>query len=96
MLNTVYFFLNVNNKDELGLPTEVYCAEEEVSSEGAIIKKFIHIPSTVEAFEPEEIGVEHLLREIKDVSLNSLTNMVLYKLIKKGLIKSSKLKRNDG
>ena len=95
MLNIAYYY-KINIKDELGLPTEAYCAEEEVSSEGAIIKKFIHIPSTVEAFEPEEIGVEHLLREIKDISLNSLTNMVFIFNNKKGLIKNLKFERNDG
>jgi hypothetical protein len=26
------------------------------------VKNFIHLPSSVEAFEPEEIGVEALLR----------------------------------
>jgi len=34
---------------------------------------FKHVESTVEAFEPEEIGVESLLREIKSLSLNSLS-----------------------
>ena len=52
----------------MALPTEAYCSVEIVSSEGNIIKNFVHIPSTVEAFEPEEVGVEHLLREIKDIS----------------------------
>ena len=27
----------------------------------------MHLPSTVQAFEPEEIGVEQLLREISNV-----------------------------
>lgn len=30
--------------------------------------------SSIEAFEAEEVGVEHLLREIKDMKLNSLGN----------------------
>jgi 26S proteasome regulatory subunit N8 len=34
------------------------------------------LPSTVEAFEPEEIGVEQLLRDIKDVTVTTLTNDV--------------------
>ena len=60
----------------MALPTEAYCSVEIVSSEGNMIKNFVHIPSTVEAFEPEEVGVEHLLREIKDISLDSLGNKV--------------------
>ena len=69
----------------MALPTEAYCSVEIVSSEGNIIKNFVHIPSTVEAFEPEEVGVEHLLREIKDISLDSLSNKVWdwWKLMKK-------------
>jgi hypothetical protein len=39
---------------------------------GSIYKSFFHIESKVEATEPEEIGVEHLLREIKEIPLNSL------------------------
>lgn len=41
----------------------------------------------MEAFEAEEVGVEHLLREIKDVSINSLGNDVQQKMTSlKGLI----------
>jgi 26S proteasome regulatory subunit N8 len=58
----------------LALPTQAFNAVEEITKEGNIIKSFVHIHSTVQAFEPEEIGVEHLLREIKEISLNSLSN----------------------
>lgn len=34
----------------------------------------------MEAYEPEEIGVEHLLREIKDISLNSIESNIHLKL----------------
>lgn len=40
----------------------------------------MHLQSSVEAFEPEEIGVEHLLREIRDVSVNTLTTQVSDKI----------------
>jgi len=72
--NPVLVVIDVEQSDALSLPTEAYQAVEEISKSGEIIKNFIHLPSTVEAFEPEEIGVEHLLREIKDISLNSLSN----------------------
>ena len=36
----------------------------------------MHVPSSVEAFEPEEVGVEQLLRDIKDVTISSLSNQV--------------------
>ena len=63
-------------KDEMALPTEAYYSVPIVSTEGNVINNFVHLPSSVEAFEPEEVGVEHLLREIKDISLNSLSNKV--------------------
>lgn len=50
--------IDVQHVDELGLPTEAYVANEEVTSDGTIVRKFHHIASTVQAFEPEEIGVE--------------------------------------
>jgi len=60
----------------LGLPTEAYSSVEEVNREGNIIRSFVHIPSTVQAFEPEEIGVEQLLRDIKDVTISTLSTEV--------------------
>lgn len=33
------------------------------------MRQFIHIPSSIGATEAEEVGVEHLLRDIKDASL---------------------------
>lgn len=60
----------------MGLPTEAYSSVEEVTREGTIIKTFVHVPSTVQAFEPEEIGVEQLLRDIKDVTVSTLSTEV--------------------
>ena len=54
------------------LPTEAYASHNEVKSDGTQTKNFVHIPSSVEAFEAEEVGVEHLLREIKDVTTGEL------------------------
>lgn len=50
-----------------------------MTREGTIIKNFVHIPSSVEAFEPEEVGVEQLLRDIKDVTVSSLTTQIQQK-----------------
>jgi len=58
--------------DPLALPTEAFKEIQTVNEDGSLRKVFRHIESTVEAFEPEEIGVESLLREIKSISLNSL------------------------
>ena len=62
--------------NELGLPTEAYCSVEEVTRDGGIVRTFVHIPSTVQAFELEEIGVEQLLRDIKDVTVSTLSTEI--------------------
>lgn len=46
-----------------------------------MVKNFVHVPSTVEAFEPEEIGVEQLLRDIKDVTVSTLTTDVNFQYL---------------
>lgn len=43
-------------------------------------KTFLHIPSTITAEEAEEIGVEHLLRDIKDLETGTLSSRVANQL----------------
>jgi 26S proteasome regulatory subunit N8 len=43
-------------------------------------KTFVHTPSTIEAEEAEEIGVEHLLRDIKDSTTTTLATRVAEQL----------------
>ena len=43
-------------------------------------KTFFHVPSAIEAEEAEEIGVEHLLRDIKDSTTTTLTTRVAEQL----------------
>jgi len=42
---------------------------------------FQHIPSEIGALEAEEVGVEHLLRDIKDTSISTLASQVHGKLL---------------
>eukprot|EP00126_Sphaerothecum_destruens_P005368 Sdes_comp18724_c0_seq2m9058 len=52
---------------QTGLPTEAYMSVEEIHDDGTPTSKtFEHIPSEIGAEEAEEIGVEHLLRDLKD------------------------------
>ena len=39
-----------------------------------------HVPSAIGALEAEEVGVEHLLRDIKDATVSTLSNKVTAKL----------------
>eukprot|EP00596_Hydrurales_sp_CCMP1899_P004557 CAMPEP_0119042576 /NCGR_PEP_ID=MMETSP1177-20130426/15994_1 /TAXON_ID=2985 /ORGANISM="Ochromonas sp, Strain CCMP1899" /LENGTH=248 /DNA_ID=CAMNT_0007009479 /DNA_START=381 /DNA_END=1127 /DNA_ORIENTATION=+ len=64
-----------------GLPTTAYEAVEEVEAEGKEIQKvFKHITCSVEAEEAEEVGVEHLLRDINDPSTSTLALQIKQKI----------------
>jgi 26S proteasome regulatory subunit N8 len=76
----ILVLIDAQNSDELRLPTEAYASKNEVKQDGTQVKNFMHIPSSVEAFEAEEVGVEHLLREIKDVTTGELGTQVSQKL----------------
>eukprot|EP00041_Stephanoeca_diplocostata_P010834 m.173662 g.173662 ORF g.173662 m.173662 type:complete len:331 (+) comp18307_c0_seq1:136-1128(+) len=73
--------VDVQPKD-LELPVSAYVAVEEVHSDGTPTSKtFEHLTSEVGAEEAEEVGVEHLLRDIKDLGAGgSLTDKVVTQL----------------
>ncbi|KAL0954453.1 hypothetical protein HGRIS_003429 [Hohenbuehelia grisea] len=61
----------------VGIPTDAYFAVEEIKDDGTETHKtFLHVPSAIEAEEAEEIGVEHLLRDIKDSTTTTLATRV--------------------
>jgi 26S proteasome regulatory subunit N8 len=61
----------------VGIPTNAYFAVEEIKDDGTETRKtFLHVPSAIEAEEAEEIGVEHLLRDIKDSTTTTLATRV--------------------
>lgn len=54
---------------DTGIPTDAYISIEEIKDDGTAAEKtFTHVPSSIEAEEAEEIGVEHLLRDIRDTT----------------------------
>lgn len=58
----------------VGLPTDAYVAIEQVKDDGTSTEKtFIHLPCTIETEEAEEIGVEHLLRDVRDQAAGGLS-----------------------
>ncbi|SCV02545.1 LAME_0H02608g1_1 [Lachancea meyersii CBS 8951] len=58
----------------VGLPTTAYTAVEQVKDDGTSTEKtFLHLPSSIEAEEAEEIGVEHLLRDVRDQAAGGLS-----------------------
>ncbi|PHH62730.1 hypothetical protein CDD81_6718 [Ophiocordyceps australis] len=66
---------------ESGVPTDAYFAVDEIKDDGTTTSRtFVHIPSIIEAEEAEEIGVEHLLRDIRDVAVGTLSTRVTNQL----------------
>jgi 26S proteasome regulatory subunit N8 len=78
--NPLLVIIDVNLNDT-GVPTDAYFAVEEIKDDGtATNKTFVHTPSTIEAEEAEEIGVEHLLRDIRDVAVGTLSTRITAQL----------------
>lgn len=78
--NSVLVIIDAKPKD-LGLPTEAYISVEEIHDDGSPISKtFEHVPSEIGAEEAEEVGVEHLLRDIKDTTVGSLSQKITNQL----------------
>lgn len=65
---------------ELGLPTEAYLSVEEPQEDGAVTRTFEHLPSELTSTDAEDVGVGHLLRDVKDASTSSLTGEITAKL----------------
>jgi len=78
--NSVLVIIDAKPKD-LGLPTEAYISVEEIHDDGSPTSKtFEHVPSEIGAEEAEEVGVEHLLRDIKDTTVGSLSQKITNQL----------------
>ncbi|KDD73949.1 maintenance of mitochondrial structure and function protein [Helicosporidium sp. ATCC 50920] len=63
---------------EVGLPVHAYVAEDEVSKDGTqrATKVFVNLPTVVGSTEAEQIGVEHLLRDVKDATVGTLSSEI--------------------
>lgn len=81
--NPVFVVINAApTSDDVGLPTKAYVTIEEVSKDGThSVMAFQHIPSEIGAVEAEEVGVEHLLRDIHDTSISTVASKVNAKLL---------------
>jgi 26S proteasome regulatory subunit N8 len=74
--NAVLVIVDVKPR-EVGLPTDAYVSVEEVHDDGTpTTKTFEHVPSEIGAEEAEEVGVEHLLRDIKDTRVGTLSQKI--------------------
>lgn len=77
--------------DRQSIPTTAYRVIEEVEDsttgkagagghKAELKKNFAHVPSSIGALEAEEIGVEHLLRDINDPTISTVANLVHAKM----------------
>uniref|UniRef100_A0A8D2JMG4 EIF3F/CSN6-like C-terminal domain-containing protein n=1 Tax=Sciurus vulgaris TaxID=55149 RepID=A0A8D2JMG4_SCIVU len=74
--NSVLVIIDVKPKD-LGLPTEAHISVEEVHNDGTPTSKtFEHVTSEIGAEEAEEVGVKHLIRDIKDTTVGTLSQQI--------------------
>ncbi|KAI8332397.1 maintenance of mitochondrial structure and function-domain-containing protein [Chlamydoabsidia padenii] len=74
--NPVLVIVDVKPKD-VEIPTDAYFSIEEIKDDGTeTTKTFMHVPSEIVAEEAEEIGVEHLLRDIKDNAVGTLSTRI--------------------
>jgi 26S proteasome regulatory subunit N8 len=73
--------------DPLEIPTLAYVSvESSPDQQRASRRQFAHLPSEIGAYEAEEVGVEHLLRNLRDSTESSLGEQVNAKLVSlKGL-----------
>ena len=67
------------------IPTTAYKMVEEVegtsgSKKAEVKKSFAHVPSLIGAMEAEEVGVEHLLRDINDPTISTLASLIEAKM----------------
>jgi 26S proteasome regulatory subunit N8 len=77
----VFCIIDVRSENK-SIPTTAYKMTEEMEgkSRGQVKKNFAHVPSVIGASEPEEVGVEHLLRDINDPTISTITSLINAKL----------------
>jgi len=67
----VFVVMDVQPK-ELELPMEAYYSVQEETPDLIFKRTFVNVTCSVGASEPEEVGVEHLLRDIRNASASTL------------------------
>ena len=71
---------DVLSRSQFDLPTKAFFAVEQVDNKGLVRRNFRNLPCKVEAFEPEEVGVEHLIRELRDLNMDTLQHQLSAKV----------------
>jgi len=88
--------------DRQSIPTTAYRVIEEVEGSGGaeggaseVKKSFAHVPSLIGALEAEEVGVEHLLRDINDPTVSTVANLIKAKMAGLGALTEKLVEMKD-
>ncbi|EAN31588.1 26S proteasome non-ATPase regulatory subunit 7-like protein [Theileria parva strain Muguga] len=74
----IYIIVDITQKDEL--PIEAYISVEEPTSDSRFRRTFVHVPFSVGSFDAEEVGLEHLLRDLTNSTTSTLSKKVESKI----------------
>ncbi|GIX64448.1 Mov34/MPN/PAD-1 family protein [Babesia caballi] len=77
--NPIYIIVDINQKEEL--PIEAYVSVEEPTCDRKFRRTFAHVPSAMGAYEAEDVGLEHLLRDLTNVTTSTLSKKVDNKIM---------------
>lgn len=75
---TVFCIIDIR-PDRASIPTTAYKVVEQVEGSGVRLD-FAHVPSLIGAMEAEEVGVEHLLRDINDPTVSTVASLIKAKM----------------
>lgn len=92
----VFTIIDVNPTDDLEIPTAAYISIENAPEQQSTARRtFRHIPSEIGAYEAEEVGVEHLLRNIKNTTESTVADKVQAKLASLHSLKKRMIEMNN-
>ena len=80
----VFLIIDVR-PDRQSIPTTAYRVVEEIDTNATtggneMKKNFAHVPSLIGAEEAEEVGVEHLLRDVNDPTVSTVAQLIKAKM----------------
>ena len=80
LLPPVFCIIDIR-PDRASIPTTAYKVVEEVEKSDNVVRlSFAHVPSRIDAMEAEEVGVEHLLRDINDPTVSTVASLIRAKM----------------
>jgi 26S proteasome regulatory subunit N8 len=90
---TVFCIIDIR-PDRASIPTTAYKVVEQVEGSGVRLD-FMHVPSLIGAMEAEEVGVEHLLRDINDPTVSTVASLIKAKMLGLGTLTEKLVEMKD-